>query len=141
MRPWANFPLSSSPSAISILCVARWRSARVMIEWMCSQERPGCRHHIWRGGTLPPDYSWQQPIMTRIRIIQRFWGRFAPAPALWRASSSYRPVRAMTVRKCSKCCQLFLVIRGRALFVRGVMHQYFAVGPSRQREAMLVVWL
>ena len=47
---------------LSILCVARWRSARGMIEWMCTQERlePGSRHHIWRGGTLPPGYSWQQ---------------------------------------------------------------------------------
>jgi hypothetical protein len=27
-----------------------------------TQERlePGSRHHIWRGGTLPPGYSWQQ---------------------------------------------------------------------------------
>jgi hypothetical protein len=24
---------------MSILCVARWRSARRMIEWMCTQER------------------------------------------------------------------------------------------------------
>jgi len=79
-------------------------------------------------------------MMTRIRIIQRCTrGRFAPTAALWRASSSYRPVRAMAVRKCSKCCQLFRAFRGRALFVRGMMHPYFSVGPSRQREAL--VWL
>jgi hypothetical protein len=58
---------------------------------------------------------------------------------LWRASSSYRPVRAVAVRKCSKCCQHFRVFRGRALFVRGVMNPYFSVGPSRQRETL--VWL
>jgi hypothetical protein len=50
---------------------------------------------------------------------------FAPTPALWRASSSYRPVRAMAFRKCSKCCQLFRAFRVRALFVRGVIHPYF----------------
>ena len=61
-RPCASFPPSSGSTAMSILCVARWRSARGMIEWMCTQERlePGSRHHIWRGGTLPPGYSWQQ---------------------------------------------------------------------------------
>jgi hypothetical protein len=58
---------------------------------------------------------------------------------LWRASSSYRPVRAMAVRKCSKYCQLFRVFRGRVLFVRGIMLPYVSVGPSRQREAL--VWL
>jgi hypothetical protein len=55
------------------------------------------------------------------------------------ASSSYRHVRAMEVFKCSKCCQLFRLFRGRALFVRGVMNPYFSVGPSKQREALL--WL
>jgi hypothetical protein len=33
----------------------------------------------------------------------------------------------------------FLVFRGRVLFVRGMMHPYVPVGPSRQREAL--VWL
>ena len=33
----------------------------------------------------------------------------APTPAMWRAFSSDRPVRAMAVHKCSKCCQLFFV--------------------------------
>jgi hypothetical protein len=79
-------------------------------------------------------------MMTRIRIIQRCTrGRFAPTLALWRASSSYRPVRAIAVRKCSKCFQLSRAFRGRALFVRGMMHPYFSVGPSRQSEAL--VWL
>ena len=74
--------------------------------------------------------------MTTIRVIQRCTrGRFAPTPALWNASSSYRPVRAMAFRMCSKCCQLFRAFRARALFVRGVMHPYFSVGPSRQSEA------
>ena len=38
-RPCASFPPSSGSTAMSILCVARWRSARDMIEWMCTQER------------------------------------------------------------------------------------------------------
>jgi hypothetical protein len=104
--PCASFSPSSGSTAMSILCVARWQSARGMIEWMCTQER------------------WNPEVA--IRIIQRCTqGRFAPAPALWRASSSYRPVRAMAVRKCSKCCQLFCAFLGRALFVRVMMHLFF----------------
>jgi hypothetical protein len=64
-------------------------------------------------------------------------GAVHPTPALWRAASSYRPVRAMAVRKCSKCCQLFLVFRGRALYVRGMMHPCILVGPSRQRRGLV----
>jgi hypothetical protein len=79
-------------------------------------------------------------MVTRIQIIQRCTrGRFAPTPALWGASSSFRPVRAIAVRKCSKCCQLLRVFRERALFVRGMMHPYFSMGPRRKREAL--VWL
>ena len=55
-------------------------------------------------------------------------GVFAPTPALWRASSSYRPVRAMAVRKCLKCCQLFSCISCACAFVRGMMHFIFS-GP------------
>jgi hypothetical protein len=43
----------------------------------------------------------------------------------------------MAVRKGSNRCQLFRVFRGRALFVRRMMHPYFSVGPSRQREALV----
>jgi hypothetical protein len=64
-------------------------------------------------------YSTNQQ-MTRIRIIKRCtWGRFAPTPALWGASSSYRPVRAMAVRKCSKCFQLFSCISWACAFHAG----------------------
>jgi hypothetical protein len=74
----------------------------------------------------------------RIRIIQRYTrGRFAPTTALWGAYSSYRPVRAMAVRICSNCCQLFCAFRGRALFVRGMMHPCLAVGPSMQEETLI----
>jgi hypothetical protein len=38
-RPCASFPPSSGSTAMPILCVARWRSARSMIEWLCTQER------------------------------------------------------------------------------------------------------
>jgi hypothetical protein len=38
-RPCASFPPSSGSTAVLILCVARWRSARGMIEWLCTQER------------------------------------------------------------------------------------------------------
>jgi hypothetical protein len=69
--------------------------------------------------------------MTRIRLIQcGTRGRFAPTPALWGASSAYRPVRAMAFRRCSKCCQLFRVFRERALFVRGMIYPFFLVNLS-----------
>lgn len=77
-------------------------------------------------------------MMMRIRILQRCKrGRFAPTSASWRASSSYPPARATAVRKCSKCCQLFRAFRGRALFVRGMVHPYFSVGSSGQVEAFV----
>jgi hypothetical protein len=78
-------------------------------------------------------------MMRRIRIIQRCTrGRFALTPALWRVSSSYRPVRTMAVRKCSKCFQLFRAFRRRAftLFVRGLMDSYSHIfsGPVEAEE-------
>jgi hypothetical protein len=131
---------------MSILCVARWQSARDMIGWMCSRSVPTpkspsylARRHANAGLQLAA------VMMARIRIIQRGTrGGFAPTPALWRAFSSCRPVRAMAVRKCSKSCQLFRAFLGRALFVRGMMHPYFSVGPSRRKEASVAApagWL
>ena len=38
-RPFASFPPSSGSTTMSMLCVARRRSARVMIECMCTQKR------------------------------------------------------------------------------------------------------
>ena len=62
-------------------------------------------------------------VVTRIRIILRYTrGRFALTPALWLASFSYRPVRAMAVRKCSKCRQLLRAFHGRAFFLLGMAH-------------------
>jgi hypothetical protein len=39
MRLCASFPPSSGYTDMSILCVMQWRSARVVIEWLCTQER------------------------------------------------------------------------------------------------------
>ena len=110
--------------------VARWRSARGMIEWMCTQERWNPEVAIifgaaarYRRATVGSSHDGAHPDNSTLHT-----GRFARTPALWGASSSYRPVRAMAVRKCSNyCCQLFRVFRGRALFVRGMMHPYFSV--------------
>jgi hypothetical protein len=65
---------------------------------------------------------------------------------LWRASSSYRPVRAMAVRKCSECCKLFREFRGHAaLFVRGMIDacifQWARRGRGRHWCAVSVGWL
>jgi hypothetical protein len=67
---------------MSILRVARWRSARGMIVWMCNQERWNpevaiilARRHATAGLQLA------EVMMKRIRIIQRFtralWGAYS----------------------------------------------------------------
>jgi hypothetical protein len=38
-RPCASFPPSSVSTAMSVFFVARWRSARGMVEWICTRER------------------------------------------------------------------------------------------------------
>jgi hypothetical protein len=38
-RPSASFPPSLGYTAMLIFRMARWRSARDMIEWLCTQER------------------------------------------------------------------------------------------------------
>jgi hypothetical protein len=132
MRPCASFPPSSGPTAMPILCV----------EWLCFQERwnPEVAIIFFARRLATARLQLAAVMMTLIRIIRRCMrGRFAPTPALWGASSLNRPVRAMAVRKCSKCCQLFRAFLERALFVRGMMHPYFSVGPLTQREAL--VWL
>jgi hypothetical protein len=50
---WASFPPSSGSTAMSIFYV----------ECLCTQERLNREvvNNIWRGGSLPPSYSWQQP--------------------------------------------------------------------------------
>jgi hypothetical protein len=145
-RPCASFSPSSGSTAMSILRIARWRSARGMIEWMCTQVRwdPEVAIILARRRATT-GLQLAAAMMTRIRIIHCFTqGRFAPTPALWGASSSYRPVRVMAVRRCSKCCLLFRAFRGRALFVRGMMHSYFQwarrVRGSRRAGSSGISW-
>ena len=38
-RSYASFPPSPGSIAMSTLCVARWRGARDLFEWLCTQER------------------------------------------------------------------------------------------------------
>jgi hypothetical protein len=94
-----SFPPSSGPAAMSIFRMPRWRSARGMIEWLCTQERWNpegaiiivCLYLARRLTTA--GLLLAAAIMMRIRIIRRCTrGQFTPAQALWRASlSSYRP--------------------------------------------------
>jgi hypothetical protein len=123
------------------LCVALWRSARAMIEWLCTQQYSNTEVAIifgaparYRRATVGSSHDDAHPDNSKLHT-----GLVRPTPALWGAFSSYRPVRAMAVRRCSKCFQLFRAFRGLALFVRGMMHPYFSEGPSKQREAL--VWL
>ena len=49
-RSCASFPPSSGSIALSILCVALWRGARGMIEWLCIHPALGGRGgRRWRG--------------------------------------------------------------------------------------------
>jgi hypothetical protein len=52
--------------------------------------------------------------------------------------SSFRSVRAMAVRKF-EMQPYFREFHGRALFVWGMAHSYFSVGPQRQRTTHM--WL
>jgi hypothetical protein len=106
------------------LCVARWRSARGIIGWLCNQELwyskvaiVLCAAVRYRRATVGRSRDDAHPYTSTLHK-----GLFAPTPALWKAPSSHRPVQAMAVHKCSKSYQLFLVFRGRALFVRGKIH-------------------
>jgi hypothetical protein len=90
-------------------------------------------------GGCAPKSIWQLAavMVMRIRVVwRRTRRRFAPTPALLGTSSSYRPIRAISFLKRSKCCQLFCVYRKRALLVPGIVHPYFSVGPSSQREGI-----
>jgi hypothetical protein len=81
-RPCASFSPSSGSTAMPILCVARWRSARGMIEWMCTQERWNPEVAIIFGSAVryrraTPGSSHD----TRIRITRCCTrGRFTSAP-------------------------------------------------------------
>jgi hypothetical protein len=60
---------------MSILCVARWRSARGMIEWMCTQERWNPEVAIIFGKATRyciAGLHVAEAIMKRIRITQRY---------------------------------------------------------------------
>jgi hypothetical protein len=121
MRPHADFPPSSDHTALSIFA-SRVGEARAVWPSGCEFKSVGTRKspsYLARKLATAVLQSEAAMVM-RIRIIQRFTrSQFAPTPAAWGVSSSYRPIRAMAVRKWSKCCQLFRAFRERALFVRG----------------------
>jgi hypothetical protein len=93
---------------MSILFVARWRSARGMIEWMCTQGRWNPQVAIifgaaarYRRATVGSSHDDAHPDNSTLH------------------TGAVRPVLAMAVRKYSKCCKLYRAFRERALFVRG----------------------
>jgi hypothetical protein len=114
-RPCASFLPSSASTAITILCVARWQSARGMIEWLRTHER--WRPDVviifgaaayYRRATVGSSHDDEHPDNSTLHP-----GAVRPTPALWRAFCSYRPARAMAVRKYLKCCLLFREFRAR----------------------------
>jgi hypothetical protein len=95
-----------------------------MIEWMCTQERwnpevaiifsAAARYRRAKVGSSHDDTHPDNSALHTVAV--RLYTGFV------KSLSSYRPVRAMAVRKCSKSCQLFRALRRRALFVRGMIH-------------------
>jgi hypothetical protein len=78
---------------MALLCVACWRSARGMIEWICTQERWDSKLAIIFGAAAR--YRRAKVVSSHDdahRIIKRCTrGRFALTPALWRASFHIAP--------------------------------------------------
>jgi hypothetical protein len=133
-RPCASFPPSSGYTAMSILCVARWQSARGMIEWMCTQERWNPEVAIifgavvrYRRAKVGSSHDDAHPDNSTLHTGGSPPHRLCGEPLL-HIVPYHRTGHG--VRKCSKCCQLFRAFRGRALFVRGMMDPYFSVGPA-----------
>jgi hypothetical protein len=136
--PCANFPPSSGYIALSLLRVARWRSARGMIELLCTRGRWNPKVTTifgaaarYRRAIVFSSHDDAHPDNSELLT-----GAVRPHTGFWRSSSSYRPVGAMAVRKCPKFCQLFGVFRGRALSVRGVIDPHFSGFSSRLREVL-----
>jgi hypothetical protein len=126
MRSRASILPSLGRTAMSIFCVVRWRSVRGMIDWLCTQERwnpedvivgTATRCHRATAGSSHSDAHPDRIIRTTQE------GRLAQNTCFLGAFSAYYPVRAH-IPKSSKCYQLFSVFRGRALFVRGMLHPY-----------------
>ena len=127
-RPYACFTPSSGSTAMSILCVAHWRSARSMIEWMCTQERWNPEVAIifaaarCRWATAGSSHDDANPDNSTLHT-----GAVRPHTGFVGSLFFISP------RFVDERCQLFRAFRGRALFVRGMMHPYFSMGPPRQR--------
>jgi hypothetical protein len=125
----ASFPPSSGSTAMSIFCVTRWRSARGMIEWLCTQERRKSEVVIifgtearYRRATVDSSHDDAHPDNSTLHM-----GTVCPHTGF--VESFYLiSFRTGHVFTCSKCCQVFRVFRGRALVVRGMMYPYFPVG-------------
>jgi hypothetical protein len=89
------------------------------MEWLCIQEHWNSEVVIifgtaarYRQATVGRSHDDANPDNSTLHTEA-----VRPRSALSKASSSYRPVRAI-VRKCSKRCQLFRSFREHSLFVR-----------------------
>jgi hypothetical protein len=125
---------------MSILRVARWRSARDMIKWLCNQERFGtCKSQSYFERYLATaELQLAKVMMMRIQIIQRLArGRLVPTPACRKLLFHIAPY-GPSFAKCSKFCQLFRALCGHALFVREGDVSVFSVGPLGSRRGYKV---
>jgi hypothetical protein len=120
-----------------ILWVARCRSARGMIEWLCTQERWNPEVAIMYGAVVIYRRKLEAVMMTRIRIIQCCIRGGFPHTCYLESPFFILSRTGHGSSQVFEMLSAFLAFRGRYLLVRGMTHPYFSVGPSRQREALV----
>ena len=126
---------------MSILCVARWRSARSMIEWMCTQERWNPEVAIifgaaarYRRATVGSSHDDAHPDNSTLHT-----GAVRPHTGF---VGSLFFISTRTGHGSSQEFEMlpaFSCISWACAFRAGDDASIFSVGPSRQREAL--VWL
>jgi hypothetical protein len=112
---------------MSIFCVARWRSARGMIEWMCTQERWTPEVIIlfgaaarYRRATVGSSHDNAHPDNSALHT-----GAVRPHTGFVESLLFISPRTGHGNSQVLEMLPFFRVFRGRALFVRGMMHPYF----------------
>ena len=132
-HPCASFPPSSGYTAMPILCVARWRSARGMIEWMCTQERWNPEVAIifgaaarYRRATVGSSHDDAHPDNSTLHT-----GAVRPHTGFVGSLFFISPRTGHGSSEVFEMLPAFRVFLGRALFARGGVHPYLSVGPSR----------
>ena len=112
---------------MSILCVARWRSARSMIEWMCTQERWNPEVAIifgaaarYRRATVGSSHDDAHPDNSVL-----YAGAVRPQTGFVVSLFFTSPRTGHGSPEVIEMLPSFRAFLGLALFVRRVVHPYF----------------